>query len=45
MRFEGAARVDVETGTWHPRFGVVEANRCVAALFARSALSTHVSWV
>jgi uncharacterized heparinase superfamily protein len=44
MRFEGAARVDVEHTTWHPRFGVDEVNRCVAALFAQSALTTHVTW-
>ena len=44
MTFEGAAAVDVRTGTWHPGFGTVLDNRCIVASFTGAALRTRIEW-
>lgn len=44
MTFEPAASVEVIASTWHPEFGVTEANSCVVARFAGDTLRTHVVW-
>ena len=44
MSFEPAASVQVVASTWHPEFGVAEANSCVVARFAGDTLRTHVAW-
>jgi uncharacterized heparinase superfamily protein len=42
--FEGAASVEVDSGTWHPGFGVTVPNQCIAARFAGGRLVTRVLW-
>jgi uncharacterized heparinase superfamily protein len=44
MVFEGARAVELRSGTWHPRFGVAVANRCIRASFASAALTTSLCW-
>ncbi len=44
VAFEGAASVELDRGTWHPRFGVSEANSCIRARFSATALTTRVRW-
>jgi uncharacterized heparinase superfamily protein len=44
VQFEGAAAVEVDPGTWHPRFGISVANLCISARFADGALSTQILW-
>jgi uncharacterized heparinase superfamily protein len=41
---EGAASVVVQPATWHPRFGVSMANRCVVARFSGATLTTRLQW-
>ena len=40
MRVQGGRAV-VEGGTWHPEFGVCEANKCVVVAFSTGALKTE----
>jgi uncharacterized heparinase superfamily protein len=42
--FEGAASVRVVESSWHPRFGVALASRCVVARLSGSTLTTRVCW-
>ncbi|HSY08605.1 MAG TPA: alginate lyase family protein [Steroidobacteraceae bacterium] len=42
--FEGASALEVRSGTWHPRFGVVVPNRCIVASFAGAKLTTTMIW-
>jgi len=42
MRFEGAALVEVIDSTWHPKFGVALANRCIVAKLTGSHLETLI---
>jgi uncharacterized heparinase superfamily protein len=42
--FAGATAVEVLPGTWHPRFGVMVANRYIVARFAGAMLTTRISW-
>lgn len=42
MHFEGAASVDVVDSTWHPRFGVLLASRCVVARLDGPRLATSI---
>jgi uncharacterized heparinase superfamily protein len=44
VSFEGAAAVEIQRGTWHPRFGVTAENTCISATFAQSSLTTHIDW-
>lgn len=44
MTFEGAAAIDLEPGTWHPRFGEAQKNVCIVVRFAGGALITRVRW-
>lgn len=44
MSFEGAAAVGVQSGTWHPGFGVVRANRQIVVQLAGPALITRLEW-
>ena len=45
MNFDGAEAVAVDSGSWHPRFGMAVANRCVVAQFRRDSLTTRMQWV
>jgi uncharacterized heparinase superfamily protein len=42
--FTGVTEIQLLPGTWHPRFGVVVANRCIVARFSRATLTTRISW-
>ncbi len=42
--FEGAAQVDVRSGTWHPEFGVSVPNQRIVARLARGALALRLEW-
>jgi uncharacterized heparinase superfamily protein len=44
MVFAGASALELRSGTWHPRFGLAVANRCIVASFARAALTTSIFW-
>jgi uncharacterized heparinase superfamily protein len=44
MLFTGAATIQLQSGTWHPRFGVVVASRCVVARFSGAMLTTRILW-
>lgn len=44
MTFEGAGKISVRDATWHPRFGVVVANRCIGVEFAEDRLITRLNW-
>jgi uncharacterized heparinase superfamily protein len=44
MLFTGATTIQLQSGTWHPRFGVVVANRCVVARFSGAMLTTRILW-
>lgn len=41
VRFFGAARIERQPATWHPRFGVSEPNQVLAVSFAGSSLETQ----
>lgn len=43
MAFEGAGTIELQPGTWHPRFGEAQENVCVRVRFA-GALITRVRW-
>jgi uncharacterized heparinase superfamily protein len=44
ITFEGAASVDVQPTTWHPRFGEMIPNLCLVARFAGPTLATQMYW-
>ena len=44
LSFDFAGRVEVQSGTWHPRFGVALANRCIVVDFTGPALITRLEW-
>ena len=44
MTFEGAQSVQITPATWHPRFGVADANWCVVARFSGATLQTVLCW-
>ncbi|MCM0612639.1 alginate lyase family protein [Marinobacter sediminum] len=44
VSFEGAASIEVENSTWHPRFGVAEPNQCIAVSFNGSRVLTKLEW-
>lgn len=44
ITFEGAKKVTVLHGTWHPRFGQSCANRCIVVTFDRHRLITNFCW-
>lgn len=44
LLIEGAAHVEVAPSTWHPRFGVREANLCVIAHLGGPTLRTRLTW-
>jgi uncharacterized heparinase superfamily protein len=44
MRFEGARRIEIRPGTWHPEFGVTLPNQCIAARLDGSFLVTRLEW-
>ena len=44
MVFEGASSVELQSGTWHPRFGVSVPNRRIVASLASATLRTSVIW-
>jgi uncharacterized heparinase superfamily protein len=44
MVFEGASTLELRSGTWHPRFGVIVPNRCVVASFTGATLTTRLLW-
>ena len=45
VAFDGASVVKVQSGTWHPEFGVTVANRSISAVFAGASLRTLVQWI
>jgi len=44
ITFEGAARVELRPGFWHPQFGMVVPNHHVVARLSAAALTTEVRW-
>jgi uncharacterized heparinase superfamily protein len=44
MRFEGARRIEIRPGTWHPEFGVTIPNQYIAARLDASSLGTRLEW-
>jgi len=44
VRFDGAAVVEIVDSTWHPEFGVVLLNRCIAAQLDGPRLTTRIRW-
>ena len=44
MTFEGARRIDIRAGTWHPEFGVTLPNQCIVARLEGSSLVTRLEW-
>ncbi|MBW7470441.1 heparinase II/III family protein [Marinobacter sp. F4218] len=44
VHFEGAAKIEVNNSTWHPRFGVAEPNQCIAVSFMGSRVLTTLEW-
>jgi uncharacterized heparinase superfamily protein len=44
MVFTGASAVELHSGTWHPRFGVIVPNRRIVVSFAGPTLSTGIFW-
>ncbi|MGE0581156.1 MAG: heparinase II/III family protein [Steroidobacteraceae bacterium] len=44
ITFEGAAAIDLVSGTWHPRFGATVSNLRIVARFAGATLVTRVLW-
>jgi len=42
--FEGAGSVVIKESTWHPRFGVTEANQCIVVTLAAGHLQTRIEW-
>jgi uncharacterized heparinase superfamily protein len=44
MTFTGAPKVEINRGTWHPRFGVAAQNDCISVRFAASSLTSLITW-
>jgi len=44
MVFTGASALELRSGTWHPRFGVIVPNRHIVVSFAGATLSTSIFW-
>lgn len=44
MEFDGAATLEVEAGTWHPRFGASVPSKHLVVQLAGSALTTRMRW-
>jgi uncharacterized heparinase superfamily protein len=44
IAFEGADAFELQTGTWHPRFGSALSNSHIVAHFAGPTLVTRLSW-
>jgi uncharacterized heparinase superfamily protein len=44
VAFDGATAVEVQRGSWHPRFGVAVANSCLKATWSGAPLTTRVTW-
>jgi uncharacterized heparinase superfamily protein len=44
VSFDDAAEVRIEASTWHPEFGVSNANRCIAVRLTGNSLVTRMSW-
>jgi uncharacterized heparinase superfamily protein len=42
--FEGAASVQIERASWHPRFGAHIANQCISVRLAQPTLRSRLSW-
>jgi uncharacterized heparinase superfamily protein len=44
VAFQGASSIDLEQGTWHPRFGEARQNVRLRVRFSGSELVTHARW-
>jgi len=44
MTFEGARRIDIRPGAWHPEFGVAIPNQCIVARLDGSSLVMRLEW-